>query len=253
MICMILSGVTVSCAMSSCSNDDDDVNNNMSSSRWVLVKCSAHYTINNGGGGSISADWDKEFTYDSNGRITSDTDDDYTYKYEGNNIVTDDGGVFTLGKNGFITSFKVDGDDGIAEYNSNGNIIKYNSGDSWIADLKWNNGLLTRANVSYPSTTKSFDIEYYNSDVINADCSAALNAQFVCWDLFDGYWALGMCGFWGKMPNKPMKKITSTRANSSSPSSLFTYEDIDANGCPGKLSIKDSWGKHTYNLVWEKL
>lgn len=250
MICVILSGMTILGALSSCTKDDDGVKNDSKASRWVLVRCSMH-EYGSIGTGSYSIDYDQEFSYDSKGRVVSATYDDYTdkdnytYKYEGNNIIADDGSVYTLGKNGFITSFKVDGEEGIAEYNTDGNITKMKWGNDSIT-YKWTNGLLTR--YEYPDPLDSdgiarFDIEYYNSDIINADCATALNVQEILF-YSETEEALAMCGFWGKMPNKPIRRKSGN---------IYTYEDIDSDGCPGAVSEDLSIGKITQYQVWKKL
>ena len=239
----MLSCVTVSLALQSCDKDNDEVNSDGGKPQWVLVMCSAHYSIDlsdDNDRGNISADWDIEFSYNSEGKVKSDTDEDWVYSYDGDNITTDDGYVFKLGNNGYITSFKTDDKVGQAEYNSNGNIIKFMDGDDWIVDLEWGNGLLNRFSVKYADRLETKSLEYYNNEMINADCINALNALVICWNGFDGYWGLGMSGFWGKMPAKPIKKLTSKTANSyvEPDYTVYSYEDIDSNGCPGTLVME---------------
>lgn len=251
-------------AVNSCSSADDDTTNSdnqVNGSRWVIEKMMTTVTreipvpvYDEYGGMYINTQTVVDtitdiFEYDDQGRIISKDNGEIKFEYLDGSIVISEGDdiVTYKTKNGLVSEM-----DGVyCQYNSNKELIKYYTDFSDMV-LSWSSGLIVKSLDSDEGDEYCATYTYDNNTPINAGCIQSINGWLI--DALhpgDGdYPELSMSGSYGKVPSKPVSKITYDDGDTW----RYYYSNIDENGCPGVVTICNANDdKDKYELKWRRL
>lgn len=235
MLCMAMIASILTTGFCACSNDDDDneTNGGVGKGHWVLTKIESV---------SPNCSTNKVFSYDTQGRVISDTDDKRSYEYQADRIIASDGEVMFLNKDGLIERMEKDATSSLIKY-QDGYIFSFYDGESATeGTFTWNGGLCTSFKPLYDRGIRT--LTYRDNSYVNEDCIKILNARTISYDGLDGYWAMMMTGYLGKLPSQ----LVTTQQNST-----FELYDIDDNGCPGTMITHSNYGDTKYILSWKKI
>lgn len=237
-ICAAMVCCALAAGFTSCSKDDDEIGNGMSKPTWVLAQMDS-----------------ETFHYDGEGRVVQiDGSNDWCSSLSyGKDRIEGYGVTFMLDK-GFISGWiNSSGDKYVYKYNQGGYLVQfawiYGDDDDEFQSFLWKNDLITHYDDGSQRYFSESSISYYDDILMNSDCVRTLNALVIAEVIEDEYpWILGMRGYLGKLPIKPISEIA---PHPSYPNEVckIIYSDIDGNGCPAKVSING----HRYDLSWKKL
>lgn len=235
-----LLAVLISVCLAACSNDD--VKNSVVKPTYILceIQSNNNSTILNydNEGRFIDANFNRNTNYydcPTFGYLEL----HFTYDSKTIKCLDSEISVFNL-NNGLINSWKTDDLTFNYNYNDNRELESISTKSEVWSKYLWEFGLL----ISGGEIHSICNVDYYEDIKVNTDAMNILNALIIYEFLEDEYpWILAPNGYLGKLPTKPIKTV-----NQDDYQYRIIYDQIDANGCPGSVTI----GGSKYLLKWRK-